>query len=64
MIFTVRQMQEKWNEQNMDLVQMFIDLMKVFDIVNRSLLQKILGKLGYLNRFVSINKSFYDGVET
>ena len=35
MIFTVRQIQEKCREQNMDLYKCFIDLKTVFDTVNR-----------------------------
>ena len=35
MVFSVRQVQEKCIEQNMDLVAVFIDLTKAFDTVNR-----------------------------
>ena len=35
-IFTVWQTQEKYLEQNMQIVSVFIDLMKVFDTVNRN----------------------------
>ncbi|CAI9714780.1 Hypothetical predicted protein [Octopus vulgaris] len=47
----------------MDLVQVVIDLTKAFDTVSRVFLWKILGKLEYLDRFISITKSFHDGVE-
>ncbi|CAI9716863.1 Hypothetical predicted protein [Octopus vulgaris] len=61
-IFTARQMQ-KCYEQNMDLVQVFIDLTKAFGTVNRAFLWKILGKLGCPDHFVSIIQSFHDGME-
>ena len=38
MIFTVRQVQEKCLEQNMDLFAVFIDLTKAFNTVNREAL--------------------------
>ena len=37
MIFTIRQLQEKCQEQCRDLFQVFIDLTKAFDTVNRKL---------------------------
>ena len=63
MIFTARQLQEKCYEQNMDLVQVFIDLTKAFDTVNRMSLWKILGKLGCPDHFVSMIRYFHDGME-
>ena len=46
MVFTARQMQEKCSEQRQGLYQVFGDLTKAFDSVNRETLWKILGKLG------------------
>ena len=46
MIFSVRQVQEKCIEQNMDLVAVFIDLTKAFDTVNRKALRVILPSWG------------------
>ena len=38
MVFSLRQLQEKCIEQNLDLYHCFIDLSKAFDTVNRKLL--------------------------
>ena len=45
MIFAVQQVQEKCIEQQMPLYQIFVDLTKAFDTVNRNVLWKILLKL-------------------
>ena len=44
MIFTTRQLQEKCQEQCRDFFQVFIDLTKALDTVNREALCLILGK--------------------
>ena len=44
MIFSVRQVQEKCIEQRVSLYQVFVDLTKAFDTVNRDALWTILGK--------------------
>ena len=62
MIFTVRQVQEKCLEQNMDLFAVFIDLTKAFDTVNREALWIILQKLGCPERFVNIIRQFHDNM--
>ena len=46
MIFAARQLQEKCQEQKMNLYFAFVDLTKAFDTVSREGLWKILGKLG------------------
>ena len=45
MIFTARQLQEKCQEQNVDLYMTFVDLTKAFDTVSREGLWKIMAKL-------------------
>ena len=45
-IFSVRQLQEKYNEQNMPMSIAFIDLTKAFDIVSREGMFAILLKIG------------------
>ena len=60
MIFTVRQVQEKCLEQQMDLYAVFIDLTKAFDTVNREALWTILGKFGCPRKFVQIIRLFHD----
>ena len=46
MIFTARQLQEKCQEQNLDLYMTFVDLTKAFDTVSRDGLWKIMAKFG------------------
>ena len=45
MIFTARQLQEKCQEQNVDLYMTFIDLTKAIDTVSRDGLWKIMESL-------------------
>ena len=45
MIFSARQLVEKSLEQHVPLCQVFVDLTKAFDTVNRDALWKVLGKL-------------------
>ena len=45
MIFTARQLQEKCQEQNVDLYMTSVDLTKAFDTVSRDGLWKIMAKL-------------------
>lgn len=63
MIFSARQIQEKCREQCMDLYQVFIDLKKAFDTVNRKALWIVLGKLGCPEKFVSMVKALHDGMK-
>ena len=62
MIFSARQLQEKCQEQYKDLYLVFIDLTKAFDSVNRPGLWVILSKMGCPDKFISIVKSFHDGM--
>ena len=48
MIFTARQLQEKCQEQNVDLYMTFVDLTKVFDTVSREGLLKLWQSLAVL----------------
>lgn len=52
MIFSVRQLQEKCIEQNVALFQVFVDLTKAFDTVNRKAMWTILRKLGCPPNFI------------
>ena len=63
MIFSARQLQEKYKEQNLPLYQCFIDLSKAFDTVNRSTLWKNLLKLGFPERFVGLIRSLHNGMK-
>ena len=46
MSFSVRQMQEKCIEENLDIYQCLIDLAKAVDTLNRAALLRVLEKLG------------------
>ena len=61
-MFSVRQVQEKCIEQNMDLVAVFIDLTKAFDTVNRETLWVILSKLGCPTKVVNLIRKLHDGM--
>ena len=57
MIFTARQLQEKCQEQNMDLYMTFVDLTKAFDTVSREGFWKIMAKFGCPTKFVAMGSS-------
>ena len=59
MIFTARQLQEKCQEQNVDLYMTFVDLTKAFDTVSREALWKIMAKFG---KFIAMVRQFHDGM--
>lgn len=63
MIFTARQIIEKCIEHRLDLFQVFIDLTKAFDTVNREALWKILEKLGCSSHFVDMIRQLHDGMK-
>ena len=62
MIFTARQLQEKCQEQNMDLYMTFVDLTKAFDTDSRECLWKIMAKFGCPTKFVAMVRQFNDGM--
>lgn len=59
MIFSARQLVEKCKEQRMPLYQVFVDLTKAFDTVNREALWKVLGKFGCTSAFVDKMKQLH-----
>ena len=63
MIFSARQIQEKCREQRIGLYQVFIDLTKAFDTVNRTALWQILRKLGCPDKYTNILKLFHDDMK-
>ena len=63
MIFSLKQIQEKCIEQNMSLYMVFVDFTKAFDTVNRSLLWKILKKIGCPERFVNLISSLHNNMK-
>ena len=62
MIFTARQLQEKCQEQNMDLYMTFVDLTKAFDTVGREGLLKIMAKFGCPAKFIAMVRQLHDGM--
>ena len=63
MIFSLRQLQEKFREQGKPLYVTFIDLTKAFDLVSRDGLFKIMAKIGCPSTLLSIVKSFHDDMK-
>ena len=63
MIFTARQLQEKCQEQNVDLYMTFVDLIKAFDTVSRDGLWKIMAKFGCPPRYKAMVRQFNDGMQ-
>ena len=61
MFFPARQLQEKCQEQNVDLYMTFVDLTKAFDTVSREELWKIMAKFGYPAKFIMV-RQFHDGL--
>ena len=59
MIFTARQLQEKCQEQNVDLYMTFVNLTKAFDTVSRDGLWKIMAKFGCRSRFIAVVRQFH-----
>ena len=62
MIFTAKQLQEKCQEQNVDLYITFLDLTKAFDTVIRERLSKIMTKFGCPAKFIATVRQFHDGM--
>ena len=62
MIFTARQLQEKCQEQNVDLYTIFVDLTKAFDTVGCEGLWKIMAKFGCPAKFIAMVWQFHDGM--
>ena len=63
MVFAARQLQEKCQEQNVDLYTTFFDLTKAFDTVSRNGLWKIMNKFGCPDHFVHMIRQFHDGMQ-
>ena len=62
-IFTARQLQEKCQEQNVDLYMTFVYLTKAFDTVSRDRLWKKMAKFGCPPRYIAMVRQFHDGVQ-
>ena len=62
MIFSVRQLQEKYQEQYVDLYLTFIDLTKAFDTVDRNGLWSVLQRIGCPDKFICMVRAFHEGM--
>ena len=62
MIFRARQLQEKCQEQNVDLYMTFVDLTKASDTVSHEGLWKIMAKFGCPAKFIAMVRQFHDGM--
>ena len=62
MIFILRKLQEKSAKQRQPFIVAFVDFIKVFDIVYRETLWKILSLYGCLKTFIRVIQSFHDGM--
>ena len=62
MVFATQQLQEKYQEQNQYLYSSFIDLTKAFNTVCCDGLWKILSKLGFPPKIITVVCSFNDGM--
>ena len=63
MIFTSRQLQEKCQEQNVELYMTFVDLTKTFDTVSRDGFWKIMAKFGCPSRYIAMVPQFHDDMQ-
>ena len=64
MIFSGSQLQEKCSEQGMPLFVAFIDLTKVFDLVSRKGLFRLLEKIGCPTKLSSMVVSFHENIKS
>ena len=63
MIFTAGRLQEKRQEQNIDLYMIFVDLTKAFDTVSRNGLWEIMAKFSCPPRYIAMVWQFHDGMQ-
>ena len=61
MVFTLRQIQEKCREKQLDLYITFVDLTKAFDTVNRPALWDLMKRLGCPPKFLQMVIQLHDG---
>ena len=62
MIFTARQLQEKCQEQNVDIYMTSVDLTKAFETVSREGLWKIKAKFSCPAKFIAMVRQFHDSM--
>ena len=62
MVFAARQLQDKCQEQNMDLYSAYVNLTKAFDTVSKEGLWRIIAKYGCPPEFITIVCLLHDGM--
>ena len=62
MVFAAKQLQEKCQQQNVDLYSTYVDLTKAFDTVSREGLWRIMAKYGCPPKFITIVHLLHDGM--
>ena len=62
-MFVLRQRQQKCRELRQDLHLVFIDLVKIFDSVDRDLTWRLLEKSGVPSKLVNLIRSFHVGMQ-
>ena len=63
MIYSLRQLQEKFRKQNVQLFLVFFDLTKAFDIVSREGLYLALPKIGCPPKLLSLVRFFHQSMK-
>ena len=62
MMFVVCRLQEIGRKAGVSLFMCFIDLQKVYDTVDRTLLWQVLTRIGVPPQMIAVIRQFYDGM--
>ena len=63
MVFSLRQIQEKCTEQNLEMYAVFIDFTKAFDTVSREGLWLVLKRFGCTEKVINLIKALHNGMQ-
>jgi hypothetical protein len=63
MLFVARMLQEFARDKNVSIFMLFIDLMKAYDCIDRTLLWLILAKIGVPEKMINVIRAFHDGMQ-
>jgi hypothetical protein len=63
MLFVARMLQESARDKNVSIFMLFIDLMKAYDCIDRTLLWLILAKIGVPEKMINVIRAFHDGMQ-
>jgi hypothetical protein len=64
MIFLIRQLMERYKEQNKDLHMVFIDLEKAYDKVHMNIMWWVLQKHKVSTKYITLIKDMYNNIVT